>query len=555
MTKNVIISICLCLLAFAFAISLQIVGLVDASENGGRETISSLYLLVAQDQPVALLTTAALLVACYAKFGFGATSVLWRGQNLRWVLAATFFLALFSRVGIHHSFDLSLDEFMPTFQAKIFLSGQLLAPLDADALAVSNELQPFFTYVSPEHGLWSSHYRPVHAMLIALFSKVLLADLLNPVMAVLSVWAIADIARRVFPDHPEAPMMAALLLVVSPQFLATAGTGFSFSSHLAFNLIWLALFLRATIGGHIIAALIGFFAVGLHQVHVHPLFVAPFLLALLLGRFGTRGGLVPYIVSYGLALPIWMAWPEISIWLQTGDKSILPMSLMEVEYIRDYLQYTDKVARSEDNFTLLFLATNIFRFLLWVSPALLVLMFVGLSRIKDMALVPLLAGLGFALMVLATQVLMPNQMQGWGSRYYHPVLGNFVLFGLGGYFVARGEAKQLKHLIGVLAVISGVVLLPIRAVQVETKMGPRAATQQALENIDADVVFIQSSPLWFSADFIRNDPYLGNRPILAHDGDPNRFATFGPERLVVSKPDLAGFGLPFGTLYEPGTKP
>ena len=125
----------------------------------------------------------------------------------------------------------------------------------------------------------------------------------------------ADIARRVFPDAPGAPALAAILLVVSPQFLATAGSGFSFAAHLAFNLLWLALFLRGTLGGHIAAAAVGFFAVGLHQVHVHPLFVFPFLAAMLLGRFGGFWKLVPYAVSYGLALPIWMMWPEISVWL------------------------------------------------------------------------------------------------------------------------------------------------------------------------------------------------------------------------------------------------
>ncbi len=553
---SVILSVFICLLGFWFASVLQNTNLVEPLAND-RETLSSLYLFVAQDKFVALLTAGFLLLAYYVRLPITSKFANWDSKHIRWLLVATFLLAVIFRVVIHHSFDLSLDEFMPSFQARIFQSGQLLAPISADALKVNENLQPFFTYVNPEHGLWASYYRPVHAALIALFSVFLHADLLNPFMAVLSVWAIADIARRIFPEHPEAPLLAAIMLVVSPQFLATAGTGFSFTSHLAFNLIWLAMFLRGSMAGHITAALVGFFAVGLHQVHVHPLFVTPFLAALLLGRFGPRKALVPYFISYGLALPIWMAWPEISIWLQTGDASILPTSVMEIDYIKDYFQYTDNVAKVEDSLNTFFLATNLFRFWLWISPALLILVFVALRYVKTIGQIPILAGLGFALMVLATHILMPNQMHGWGARYYQPVLGNFILFALGGYFAAQrpGMAAQLKQVVATLLVVSAVILLPIRAFQIEAKIAPRAAVQQALSKLNADVVFIEPDQIWFAADFVRNDPYLTNRPIISINKNLDSFDVFGATQLTIGKPELSELGLPFGTLYEPGQLP
>ncbi len=556
LNRSMNLTIVICLLGFLFSIFLQNSNLVDAVAND-RETISSLYLFVAQDRFVALLTAGILIFAFFAKSPLALKIANWDSRYIPWLLVATFLLAAFSRVVLHYSFDLSLDEFMPTFQAKIFQSGQLLAPLNADALAVNENLQPFFTYVNSEHGLWSSYYRPVHAGLIAVFSTILHADLLNPTLAVLSVWAIADIAKRVFPEHSEAPLLAAILLVVSPQFLATAGTGFSFTSHLAFNLIWLAMFLRGSLWGHIAAALVGFFAVGLHQVHVHPIFVAPFLTALLLGRFGSRSALIPYFISYGLALPIWITWPEISIWLQTGDTSILPTSVMEIDYIKDYFQYADKVAVIESNFDTLFLATNLFRFWFWISPALLILMFLALRNIKSIGLVPVLAGIGFVVMVLATYVLMPNQMHGWGSRYYHPVLGNFVLFALGGYFAVlrAGGGERIKQVVAIVVVISAVILLPIRAFQIEAKMAPRAAVQQALSELDADVVFINPDELWFAADFVRNDPFITNRPVISIEKNQNLYTGFGSKTLSIGKPELSKMGLPVGTLYEPGQMP
>src|SRR5262249_40387665 len=160
-----------------------------------------------------------------------------------------------------------------------------------------------------------------------------------PALAALAVWAISDIAKRLFPDVAEAPLLAALLLLVSPQFLMTAASGFAFTAHLALNLLWLSLFLRGSLRAHCLSALAGFFAIGLHQVHFHVLFAAPFLLALLAGRFGSRAAIVPYMISYSLALALWMAWPEIAVWLQTGDSSVLPRSLAEVDYLKNYLNF------------------------------------------------------------------------------------------------------------------------------------------------------------------------------------------------------------------------
>src|SRR5258708_35118174 len=117
---------------------------------------------------------------------------------------------------------------------------------------------------------------------------------LTPAFAALSIWAIADSSKRIFPDLPEAPTLAALLLLLSPQFLLTAASGFAFSAHLALNLIWLSLFLRGSLRDHILASVVGFLAIGLHQVVFHPLFAAPFLGALLLGRVGPRTALIPY---------------------------------------------------------------------------------------------------------------------------------------------------------------------------------------------------------------------------------------------------------------------
>src|SRR6266446_827590 len=340
----ILFSSAFCVLAFFAATAVAAnVGL----DTGIISAYSVTFLLFfAQDRAVAVLFLAVLSLSIVF-FNFGShdrgTAVgrasLWARLPISLLCAAAFVLAWAAAIWIHHAFDMSLDEFVTAFQARIFLKGKLLAELSPTQFENSDSLQPFFLYRDAAHHLWASGYRPVFSAFRALFGLFGADRLLNPAFAALSVWAIADISKRSFPDVPEAPVLSALLLLLSPQFLLTAASGFSFSAHLALNLLWLALFLRGSLPAHWLAAGVGFLATGLHQVTFHPLFAAPFLLALLLGRFGRRTALIPYIVAYSVALPLWILWPEISVWLQTGDAGVLPHRLADVAYFQSYTGY------------------------------------------------------------------------------------------------------------------------------------------------------------------------------------------------------------------------
>jgi hypothetical protein len=454
---------------------------------------------------------------------------------------------------IHHSFDLSVDELMSSFQARIFLEGKLLADLSPADFESSNFLQPFFAYRDEHHHLWASHYRPVFAAFRALFGYFGAGSLLNPTLAAAAVWAIMDISKRLFPDISEAPLLAALILLVSPQFLMTAASGFAFTAHLALNLVWLSLFIRGSLRAHCLAAAIGFFAIGLHQVHFHVLFAAPFLLALLAGVFGNRVAIVPYLVSYSLALALWILWPEVSVWLQTGDSSVLPRRLADVDYLRNYLNY--RSANAEDLFGngLTHSLTNVFRYFLWLSPVVLPLSIIAVMKHRSIGPVPLLCGLSFLLSVVATHVLMSNPIHGWGSRYFHPVLGCTVLVAVAGYCALRRSTQDRSLHAGVwlLAVASAVALLPWRAAQVEAKVGPRATVQRAIEARDADYVLLDPH-LWFASDYIRNDPFLQNRPRIIYSAVPPPSLAQAGTVVILDQNELVEMGLPTGTALERG---
>ena len=521
------------------------------------ETANPFLLFVAQDQIFAPIFAGLLFILMFltnARPIMGNETVGWL---TRWTVPLTcvmaFVLSWVAAIFIHHSFDLSVDEFMSSFQARIFLDGKLLADVPPADFANSEFLQPLFVYRDETHHLWASHYRPVFAAFRALFGLFGADSLLNPALAALAVWAIIDISKRLFPDVSEAPLLAAVLLLVSPQFLMTAASGFAFTAHLALNLVWLSLFLRGSLRAHWLAAAIGVLAIGLHQVHFHVLFAAPFLLALLAGKFGARTAIVPYVVCYSLALPLWVTWPEISVWLQTGDSSVLPRSLADVDYLRNYLSYRSANAEDLSGNGLAHTLTNVFRYFLWLSPVVLPLSIVALMNRRSVGLVPLLCGLSFLLSVVAMHVLMSNQMHGWGTRYYHPVLGCTVLLAVAGYCALKRSTQggSLRTGVWVLAVASAVVFLPWRAAQVEAKVGPRAAVQTAIDALDADTVLIDPH-LWFASDYVRNDPFLTNRPRILYSAVPPPSLAQAGSVVVLGQDELIEMGLPAGTVLERG---
>ena len=460
-------------------------------------------------------------------------------------------IALCLRLTAHHNYGLSLDEFMPSFQAEIFRGGNLMAPLKDGDFAIRSALQPFFVYVDEKHQLWAQHYRPVHAAIIAIFPRGIDVALAHAVLTGITVFALADIARQLFPQKPGAPALAALLLLASPQVLLTAASGFAYTMHLALNTAWLALFLRGRWITHVVAAIVGFFALGIHQVHVHAIYVFPFGFAMLLGYFGSRLMALPYVFAYAVGIPVWIMWPELATYLQTGDPSVLPKALLEIEYLANYLNYSDQIGPIDSQYSWLFLAVNLWRFLLWLSPAVVLLAILAMYSGSRLGVVASVSAIGVLFTVFASQVLLPNQMHTIGSRYYHPVIANVIIVALAAYYAFHDQVR-LRRTVAVLVVLGLVVFLPWRAFQIHEKVGPRAAIQTRLAALDTEnVFFIRSGGAWFMADFIRNDPYLQQSPRYLDLGvDASALQTTG-RSITITGADLVEMGLPRGTFLEP----
>ncbi len=250
--------------------------------------------------------------------------VLSRTVSPPWRTATVVLLALGSAIVgwlglrlVFLGYPLSMDEFMATFDAAIFRHGQLMARLPGAWRVYAGALQPLFVQHLGGGAFWVSGYLPVNAALRAIGGLAGAASLVNPLLTAVSVAAVYGVGRRMWPARPGLALASAILLATSSQVLVGGMTAYAMPAHLAFNLVWLWLFLRGGRLGHAGALAVGFLACGLHQLPFHPLFVAPFVAQLWLERRWRAAAL--YSAAYAAICLFWVEYWQIALAMaQTG---------------------------------------------------------------------------------------------------------------------------------------------------------------------------------------------------------------------------------------------
>jgi hypothetical protein len=101
-------------------------------------------------------------------------------------------------------------------------------------------------------------------------------------------------------------------------------------------------------------------------------------------------------------------------------------------------------------------------------------------------------------------------------------------------------------------VVAGIVLsilvqLPLRCLQAERFVRPYARASVALHAIHADIVVLNPLDAWYSADLVRNDPLLEQRPVMVSLFQLTPAAVVALEKngtaRFVTRDGLARFGL------------
>jgi len=474
---------------------------------------------VRQDAPVALSSLAVFAVLALAACRFpGALSgrvdalVAGRGWVITLCLAALVgALAFFGWRWIYQAYPLSMDEFWAVFDAHIFRHGELMAPVAPAWRPYIQALQYDWRLSPPGGAAWVSTYLPGNAALRALFSLLGSAALTGPACAAASVVLVFALARRLWPDRPDAAVVAALLLATSSQLIVNAMSPYAMPAHLAFNLGWLWLFLRRSWWSQGGAVLVAFAATGLHQFVFHPLFAGPFVLQLWAERRWRRAAF--HTIAYALICAFWIAWPHLLF-------AALGFPAGAAAHSRGAAANALTLAFAPMGPSIM--AFNLLRLMTWQDPLTVPLaLFAARAALgaKRGVLRPMAGGIAFAIVFLT--LITPWQGHGWGYRYLHGFLGSFCLLAAAGWIritepaEGGGRPRAWAVLAGAMVVAVG-LWLPARLYQVASFIRPYARATAAIQASPAEIVIVDPAGIWYGDDLDRNTPFLDVGPKVLH---------------------------------------
>jgi hypothetical protein len=421
-------------------------------------------------------------------------------RHIGWIAIAVFLICWTGHRVVFANFPLSMDEFAICFQAELFAEGHLHGPLPEEVKGMVPSITPLWIRYNPETHTWVMKYLPIYALLKAAFLKIGLQTVISPIFAGISVLTLAWASRLLLPGNREARWICLLMLISSAQFLITAMTHYTMSAHLAFNLLWLCLYLRNRTWSWLLLPWVGFMAMGLHQPLAHLLFVFPFCLRILFNRPLKTTLYVAGV--YAVACLFWL-W-----WMSTVAKSHAPAtgSFVQASFL---MPGSDQLAGRIIN--LVYLIT-------WQNPLMAFFLIIAARNWKLLGSLErdLIFSAAFSFVFFLFYVGIGGH--GWGARHSHPVLGNLCL--LAGLIWARKPAWQSERpsagfLLAVTAVAL-VALFPLRALQSHFFNKPFVETHRYLRSLETDFVVLDHAHGWYLQDLVRNDPLLRERPVMAY---------------------------------------
>ena len=428
---------------------------------------------------------------------------------------------------VYRGHPLSMDEYAPVFQARIFARGALVAHVPPEL--VQRLIPPirWFIEASPDGRLVSSYW-PGFALLLAPFAWLGAPWLLNPLIGGATLLVIWRIARGLWPDTAAAGW-AVLLTAASPAFVVNAISLYSMPAHLLASLCFAALLLDPTPRRLFLAGAVGSLALTLHNPVPHTLFALPFIVALAVrpGRVGKLGALAAGYLP-GIAL-LGAGW----FWVraQIGGN---PETVAGGAGALSVLTRLAFALPSASSFWSR--GVNLAELALWAVPGLLALACIGAVWRRSEPAVRLLTA--SALLTAVAYVFVPyDQGHGWGYRYFHAAWGALPLLAAGALEHPRAVAPLRKTaLIGALASLllgNGLRLGQVRSfIDSQLRQIPSAPAPARLE-----VVFLRPDRGYYTVDLVQNDPFLdGSRWILLSRGpdeDARLMARFPGARRVV----------------------
>ena len=463
----------------------------------------SLAVILLLDQDFPALLGSLLLLALAAPWAEGKGIALPR-PTARIVVPLIVLLGMAAWAGhyaLFQDYAISRDEEVSRFAAAYMREGLFARPIPIEWEPYRRAIMPEFFSPFGAADYWTAAYLPVNSAIQALFWQLGDPNLAGPVLLMAGLFALWRVALHLMPDRPDAVWVTVLLGFSSSQLWVTAMTPYAMTGHFALNMVWLALVLRGGVIGHVTAGLVALIAAGLHQWHFPPIFIAPFILWMLLAR--------RWVVAAFHALTLVAI---VVIWAKLWPGFLLH-ALGAPADIRPSAGVADKVGslfeRLGDRWQPL---VNLTRYVAWNNILMVPLAMLGIAAMRWRAMIRgQEIALPLALGCLAGCVLALAQGYGWGFRYAHGFIGPFCLLAGLGWARFRPKDALRPLLIGLIITALASTYLVWR---IHVFVAPYAASHRLIDSSEADVVLVDPRGGLYVTDLVRGRNGVPGKPMV-----------------------------------------
>jgi hypothetical protein len=463
----------------------------------------SLAVILLLDQDFPALLGSLLLLALAAPWAEGKGIALPR-PTARIVVPLIVLLGMAAWAGhyaLFQDYAISRDEEVARFAAAYMREGLFARPIPIEWEPYRRAIMPEFFSPFGAADYWTAAYLPVNSAIQALFWQLGDPNLAGPVLLMAGLFALWRVALHLMPDRPDAVWVTVLLGFSSSQLWVTAMTPYAMTGHFALNMVWLALVLRGGVIGHVTAGLVALIAAGLHQWHFPPIFIAPFILWMLLARRWTVAAF--HALTLVAIVIIWAKlWPGFLLHALGAPADIRPAAGV-----------ADKVGslfeRLGDRWQPL---VNLTRYVAWNNILMDPLAMLGIAAMRWRAMIRgQEIALPLALGCLAGCMLALAQGYGWGFRYAHGFIGPFCLLAGLGWARFRPKDALRPLLIGLVITALASTYLVWR---IHVFVGPYAASHRLIDSSEADVVLVDPRGGLYVTDLVRGRNGVPGKPMV-----------------------------------------
>ena len=478
------------------------------------------YLLREQDLAGAILVTGIAVAAYLPRTRSAVLGLVDTMARHPWAVAVLTFVALSAAMlTVAHNHALAGDEHLALFQARVFAAGRLTGEYPPELMLrlIPWSYQSRWLVASEATGAVASIYWPGFALMLVPFVWIGAPWACNPLLAALSLVMMARLAARLT-GSVRAGGWAMLLALGSPGFTGMALSYFSMTAHLALNLLFAWLLVERSTRRLLAAGAVGSLALVLSNPVPHLLFALPWI-AWLSRQPHARRQLLALGAGYApLALVLGLGWWLFLRQLQ-GSTWVVPFAsdadpLHRLGNLLWYLLVEVRVVfqlPSEE--TLVNRAGEQVRLWMWAVPGLPLLALAGWRLAWRTAELRLL-GLSLASTLVGYLLVSFDQGYGWGARYIHPAWGGLPILAsaaLVGVGAVHGE--RLRSYAARAAALSLVFATALRFFQIHMFMADHLALRPPFEPGRRQIVFIPLNSVFYTQDFVQNDPFLRN-PVM-----------------------------------------